>query len=101
MPLQLWRRFHGTNIVTQVASIDGAGVARLEASTWLASDPTVLMLVPRRFVDLARAQSEADAFARKSFDHWCDVSTCGEWTQWPGAHSRHDAPNHAPHPRPY
>jgi hypothetical protein len=88
MPVQRWRRFHGANIVTEVASMEG--VSALEASTWLASDPTVVMFVPRRFVDLAGAQSEADAFACKSFDHWCDISTCGEWKQWPGPRTRHD-----------
>src|SRR6185295_12516267 len=85
MPSFLWLRFHGVNIVTQVAFTEGIGT--LEASTWLASDPGFLLRVPRRFADLVRAQLEADAFACKSFDHRCDVSTCGEWQQWPRADS--------------
>lgn len=71
-----WRRSHGPDIVTEVAT-DGRGYWL--ASTWLIANPTVRITVRQATVARTSACAKADALARKTFDHVCDLSRCGDW----------------------
>ena len=81
MPLHQWRRHHGPDIVAQVAPLEGLDA--WQASTCLASNPSVSVTSPRKIASLSSAQGIADHLARKTFDHTCDLQTCGEWIFWP------------------
>jgi hypothetical protein len=54
-------------------------------STWLVTDPTIVVGGPAGFVLLQSAQAKADALARKTFNHKCDIDTCGVWHPLPSA----------------
>jgi hypothetical protein len=46
---------------------------------WLPENPTVVVRLPRFVEQLMSAQAKADDLARKTFDHTCQLTTCGEW----------------------
>jgi hypothetical protein len=75
MPSHAWRRSHGSEIIAQVIA-DGRGAWR--AKVWLATNPTVMVTIPRDIENLSTAQGVADRLARKTFDHQCD-ERCGQW----------------------
>jgi hypothetical protein len=77
MPLHAWRRRHGPHIVSQVEPIEGLGI--WSASAWLTSNPTVIVRTQRPLHLLTAAHAKADALARITFDHCCDIDTCSEW----------------------
>jgi hypothetical protein len=79
LALHTWRRHHGSEIVAEVAP--GAGFSTWHASAWRISNPVVRR--PRQFTVLMSAQAAADRLARNSFDHICDLDTCGVWMFWP------------------
>jgi hypothetical protein len=81
MPLHTWRRHHGPDVVAQVAPEEGLGLWAI--STWLASNPSVVVNSPRKIASLTSAQGLADHLARETFDHVCDLERCGDWMFWP------------------
>jgi hypothetical protein len=81
MPAQTWRRQHGSDLVAQVAAVEGFD--RWAPSAWLTSNPSLVVITQRTIETLPLAQAAADHIARKNFDHTCDSDTCGEWMFWP------------------
>jgi hypothetical protein len=49
----------------------------------LLDNPTVSVRLPRFFEQLMSAQAKADDLARKTFDHTCQPTACGEWLPVP------------------
>jgi hypothetical protein len=72
----VWQRSHGPDIVSEVQA-DGRG--RWTASTWLRHNPTVVVRTPKASESRDSACAKADALARKTFDHTCDLKPCGAW----------------------
>jgi hypothetical protein len=81
MPLHTWRRQHGPDLVAQVTPVEGLGT--WDASAWPVSAPADVARSPRKIADLVSAQATADHLVRRTFDHTCDLHTCGDWTFWP------------------
>jgi hypothetical protein len=77
MPLHTWRRQHGPDIVCQAEPVEGIGTWR--ASTWLVANPAVRIALPTALKRLESAQAKADALARDTFGHTCQIETCGHW----------------------
>jgi hypothetical protein len=83
MPLHTWQRQHGPDILSQVESVEQMGTWR--PSVWLVKDPAVVVSAPAGLTQLQAAQARADALARKTFNHRCNMDTCGVWLQLPSA----------------
>jgi hypothetical protein len=80
MALDTWRRHHGSEIVAQVAPV--AGFSTWHASAWSISHPARIVRRLGQFDVLMSAQAAADHLARRTFDHTCDLDTCGDWMLW-------------------
>lgn len=80
MPPSTWRRQHGPEIVAEVEDDDRG---RWRASAWLVRSPIIIVRSPRVLTAFTSAQAEADHLARITFDHTCDLHTCGDWTYLP------------------
>jgi hypothetical protein len=80
-----WERSHGADIVAEAA---GNGRGKWGARAWLRSNATVVVRSQKFFESRDSAFAKADALARKSFDHVCDVNICGDWG--PHYHPRTD-----------
>jgi uncharacterized membrane protein len=77
MLLHTWRRKHGPDTVCQAKPVDGIGTWRVSA--WLVSNATVAVTLPTAVKMLEFAHAKADALARNTFGHTCEVETCGQW----------------------
>jgi hypothetical protein len=71
-----WERSHGGEIIAGAES-DGRG--NWSASAWLRSNTTVVVRSPKSYESRDSAFAKADALARKTFKHVCDLNVCGEW----------------------
>jgi hypothetical protein len=85
----VWQRAHGPDIVTEVAADhNGFWVAR----AFLRSDPTCVVRTPKPLNSIHSACAKADALARMTFIHVCDVPACGNWgpllSEMAGGHTR-------------
>jgi hypothetical protein len=77
MPLHVWQRRHGPDIIAQAAPI--AGFATWQVSTFRLTAPTQMTRIPRAVDLLQTALARADDLARRTFHHTCAADTCGEW----------------------
>jgi hypothetical protein len=71
-----WRRLHGHDIVAE-ATIDGCGL--WSAATSRQSNPTVIVRTAKQLHSWDAACAKADALARRTFEHICEMATCGDW----------------------
>jgi hypothetical protein len=71
-----WQRSHSEDIVAEVrANSDG----QWWSSTWRRTLPATVLCAKTSRRSRQAACALADALARKTFDHTCDVTACGDW----------------------
>jgi hypothetical protein len=75
----IWRRKHGTDIIAEASSDDGAW---WRASTWRVSDFETIIARPKWAQTRHAACAVADDLARKTFGHKCDFVTCADWRRF-------------------
>ena len=71
-----WQRAHGADMVAE-ARTDHRGI--WWPTAWRRSQPDVIIRTKTGRPSRQAACARADALVRETFDHRCQVTTCGEW----------------------
>ena len=76
MSILTWQRSHGADLVAE-ARTDQRGI--WWPTAWRRSQPDVVIRTKTGRPSRQAACARADALARETFNHLCQVTTCGEW----------------------
>jgi hypothetical protein len=76
MSILTWQRSHGADVVAQ-ARTDQRGF--WWPTAWRRSRPDVVIRTKTGRPSRQAACARADALVRETFNHLCQVTTCGEW----------------------
>ena len=76
MSILIWQRSHGADMVAE-ARTDQRGI--WWPTAWRRSQPDVVIRNKTGRPSRQAACARADALVRQTFNHRCQVTTCGEW----------------------
>jgi hypothetical protein len=76
MSILTWQRSHGADIVAETRT-DERGT--WWPTAWRRSDPDVVLRTKAGRPSRQAACARADALVRETFNHVCQVTTCGDW----------------------